>query len=279
MSKPEGVFADLDSTNDAVRRKAADRLEQVCNPTDVDALLDSMTNADWYVRWKVLDVLGGLRELKALEAALRAVRDENAGVREAAVEALGNIGDPSAREAVSAALTDEDNHVRAKAAAAAAKLGKVGDPSSLLERLNDRQASVRISAAQALAALGDRRAAGLVGAAAASEAESLARCFLAEAAAKLGDSLGRTILANLATSEDQYARQAAVAALKRLSTMPASTPAPPVQSAATAGGWQPNDQVVDYPPKQGVETERTPTAGSSSMRPSRMPKRWWEFWR
>jgi len=215
-SKREGIFAHLDSRNDPVRRKAADRLEEDCDSTHVDALLDSMTSADWYVRWKVLDVLGGLREPKAFPVALEALHDKNAGVREAAVEALGNIGDPSAARAVTAALSDNNEQVRAKAARALANLGKTEDLRPLLKTLNDRSASVRIAAAQSLVSIGDQHAAAPLGAAAAEEADPLTRCAFAEAAAKLGDSLGRTILENLANSENYYAREAAGAALKRL---------------------------------------------------------------
>ena len=66
--------------------------------------------------------LGELRDTRAIEALIAALKDEKGLVRSSATEALGEIKDPRAIEPLIAALRDEGWLVRQSATKALAKI-------------------------------------------------------------------------------------------------------------------------------------------------------------
>ena len=93
----------------------------------VQPLLDDIENEDYDIRKFIIDVLGLIRDTRAVEQVCRSLYDENANVACSAAEALGEIG---SKEAVPALIGCFENIEDARLQAVEA-LGKIGDPSSL----------------------------------------------------------------------------------------------------------------------------------------------------
>ena len=75
------------------------------------------------VRRAAAQLLGHLREERAVEALINNLKDENSSVREAAAEALGRIREPRAIEPLIGGLEDESLRVREAATDALRMLG------------------------------------------------------------------------------------------------------------------------------------------------------------
>lgn len=107
-------------------------------------------------RSKALALLGRLRALEALPAAIDALReDKDPEARQEAARCLGLLAHPDAAAPLRAALSDGLREVRVQAAWA---LGRVGDPSAapeLEKALRDGYWWVRVRAAESLARLGE----------------------------------------------------------------------------------------------------------------------------
>ncbi len=76
--------------------------------------------------------LGELRDRRALEPLISALKDPSAGMRATAAEALGRIGDGSAVEALVAHIRDENLRVRARTSSALGQPGVTGISASRL---------------------------------------------------------------------------------------------------------------------------------------------------
>ena len=57
----------------------------------VDALIKSLKNSDWYVRWGAIEALGTIGDSRALEHLKKALDDKDEYVRTAAEEAIEKI--------------------------------------------------------------------------------------------------------------------------------------------------------------------------------------------
>ena len=57
----------------------------------VDALIQSLKNSDWYVRWGAADALGNIGDAKALEPLKKLLDDKDDYVRRAADDAITKI--------------------------------------------------------------------------------------------------------------------------------------------------------------------------------------------
>ena len=104
-------------------------------------------------------VLGGVRDQRALEALLAALRDQNWFVRMRAAKLLAALGQPGAAEALeTAARSDDDEDVREEALVTLAALAPERALPALLRGLRDEDSWVRERVASLLGELGDRRA-------------------------------------------------------------------------------------------------------------------------
>ena len=79
-------------------RKDAERLIKVLE-----------TEKYWFARKKAAEVLGNMRNAKAVEPLITALKDEDGDVKWKAVVALGEIGDKKAIDSLNNLLRDEDN--------------------------------------------------------------------------------------------------------------------------------------------------------------------------
>jgi HEAT repeat protein len=122
-------------------------------PSLIAALRNSETN-----REAVVEALGEMRDVRAVEVLVAALKNEAAPMREAAAEALGKIGDVRAVKPLIAALGDEDRCVRKAAAMALGMIGDARAVTPLISALSDEDHSIRGAAAIALGQIGDARA-------------------------------------------------------------------------------------------------------------------------
>jgi HEAT repeat protein len=66
-------------------------LGKIGSDAPVDALIQSLKNSDWYVRWGAADALGNIGDKRALEPLKILIDDKDEYVRRAADEAIGKI--------------------------------------------------------------------------------------------------------------------------------------------------------------------------------------------
>ncbi|MBN1139859.1 MAG: HEAT repeat domain-containing protein [Anaerolineae bacterium] len=133
-------------------------LETMRDPRAVEPLIQALRDGNGDVRGTAARALGALDDPKAVDPLSRALKDESWDVRAAAARALGEIDDPKAVEPLSRALEDESWDVRWAAAKA---LGATSDPRAVdlfIQALRHRNADVRKEAARALGVIGDPRA-------------------------------------------------------------------------------------------------------------------------
>ncbi len=77
---------------------------------------------DARVRWHAAGALGEMRDTRAVEPLIHALKDESPYVRFTTAKALGEMGDPRAVEPLIEALKDKDGKVRESAGKALAKI-------------------------------------------------------------------------------------------------------------------------------------------------------------
>ena len=119
----------------ALRRR---QLEKMLNGSDqTDALA-------------AIQLLGSLRDAKAVPALCQKLKDEKRLVRAQVASALGEIGDPSALESLIEALHDAEVPVRMAAAEALGHFADRRAVDALNRALKDEVESVRTSALRAL---------------------------------------------------------------------------------------------------------------------------------
>jgi len=114
-------------------------------------------HANMYVPYRVAMFLGDIRDSRAIEPLIRALKYRVSSVRWEAAFALGKIGDLRAVEPLIQALEDVVENVRWKAAWALGKIGDVRAVEPLIQALKDRDEYVRKYAAQALGEIKDSR--------------------------------------------------------------------------------------------------------------------------
>jgi HEAT repeat protein len=130
----EGVIAGLIGSlkaedNAGARNSAIEALIQIGGPA-LDALLPVLTIRDPDVRKFIVDILGDIRDYRAVtELITRLVEDDDENIQVAAAEALGKIRDPRAVDALLGCLHRYDQGWLDYAAAEA--LGEIGDGRAL----------------------------------------------------------------------------------------------------------------------------------------------------
>ena len=188
------------------RDMAAWTLGHLKDSRAVEPLIAALKDADKDVRAAAADGLGELNDRRATEPLIAALRDVDADVRWNAASALGQLNDSRAVEPLLAALKDADQRVRQSAVWA---LGRMKDPRAvepLIAALKDADQNVRKSAAWALGQLEDLRAVKplLV---ALEDADEDVRTAAAEALGWLKDSWATEPLIAALKDKDQRVRQ------------------------------------------------------------------------
>lgn len=123
----------------------------------VETLIDALRHPDSLVRQLATRGLGQIRDLRAVEPLIAALKGREDG-RAVAAEALGQIDDERAVDPLIAALKDSGPAVRAAAARSLGQLGDVRAVDRLIAELRDHEPVVRAAAAGALGEIADLRA-------------------------------------------------------------------------------------------------------------------------
>jgi len=150
-------------------------------PSAADELSESFNTLPIKARVAAVDCLGRAKSVRAGGLLLRLLSDPDRDIRARAAHSLGLIGDPNFTPDLLKALKDPEWPVRAMTAKALGKLARPEAVRPLAEALRDKEWWVRINAAEGLKSMGEEGLAALI------------------------DAL---------SSEDRYARHAAVATLE-----------------------------------------------------------------
>jgi HEAT repeat protein len=180
---------------DSLQALIAQRIDTTENPRLVQLLIETLNNQNESIniRSEAALALAGLKDQRALEPLIQALKDKNSRLRSNAVLALGELGSARAVSALIPLLQEADTQVRMNAIWALSEirdaqasepilratkqalqkkewkvagegiqaLGKIKDPHSvelLLEALEAKDADVRMETAWALGEIGDEQA-------------------------------------------------------------------------------------------------------------------------
>ncbi len=140
---------------DSVRENAAEALGLIKDKRAVDPLINALKDKNEEARWKAAWALGNIGDKKAVGPLIYALQDEYWPVRRFAASSLGKIGHVKSVRSLINVLGDDDWHVRKYAADA---LGRIGDERAigpLVKTLNDPDGDVRWRAVAALGKMGN----------------------------------------------------------------------------------------------------------------------------
>lgn len=141
----------------AVGEAARDSLIQI-GTIAVEPLIHLVHHPESHVRRNVLEVLGGIGDPAATQAAIGCLKDPHGGVRAASVNALGKFGNADAVAPLTELLKDSNPQIVSEVLQT---LGQLKAPQAfdpLVEALESDDPSVRLAAIDGLLALGDPRA-------------------------------------------------------------------------------------------------------------------------
>ncbi len=125
----EGLVKQLSSHDNAGARNSAIEALVHIGAQAVDVLLTSLTTPDADVRKFIVDILGDIRDFRAVPALIEGLQDRDENIRVASAEALGKIKDRRAVDALVVCLKRDDQGWLDYAAAEA--LGEIGDECAL----------------------------------------------------------------------------------------------------------------------------------------------------
>jgi bilin biosynthesis protein len=131
-----------------VRKNAAGALIKIGEPA-VEMIIDALVDENWRVRWHSAEILGEIKDDRAVKPLINSLNDENNGVRSNSIIALIEIGEPAVVVLIDA-LDDENWRVRLHSAEI---LGEINDDRAvkpLTKTLNDDNNDVRRAADRAL---------------------------------------------------------------------------------------------------------------------------------
>jgi len=157
-SESARIERELESSDVAVRRRAARQLRELPQKAAERAVVKALSDEDLEVRLLAVQAAKDLRLASLSEQMLGWLTEADPRLRLAAAEMLGREPSPRTVGPLSRALSDVEPQVRAAAATA---LGTSGAPEAvigLLGRLDDSALEVKESVIRALARLGDVRA-------------------------------------------------------------------------------------------------------------------------
>lgn len=145
-----------------VEREAREALKQIGN-ADVSLLIYALKDSDLRARRAAAQVLGDLKDARAVEPLTAALKDPDEDVRKSAAEALGKIKVAEVKlltevEPLIVALKDSDEDVRKSAIETLGKIGDARAVEPLIAALKDSSWGVRKAVAKVLGQIGDARA-------------------------------------------------------------------------------------------------------------------------
>jgi HEAT repeat protein len=179
----------------------------------VDKIVARLQDPNCTARAELAEVLGRMKERRAVQPLIGLLNDEDVKVRKEAAHALGRIGDPSAVDALLKEIDDDRWLLRSEIAEALGRLGDKKAVDALIKHLKDEKWLVQRSSARALSALGDPRATPALIELLMSTNEDVRTCA-AEVLGTLGDP--RAVAPLLALLRDPEASAAAVNGLRIL---------------------------------------------------------------
>ena len=86
----EQLINSLNNENIDVRKNAASALIKIGEPA-VDMLINALDDENWRVRWQAAEILGEIKDDRAVKPLINALNDENNDVRRASNKALERI--------------------------------------------------------------------------------------------------------------------------------------------------------------------------------------------
>jgi len=194
-----------------VRMRAARALGQLETRTSIKPLIDALQDPSRWSALRIADIIAGMGNAAADELS-ESFNTLPIKARVAAVDCLGRAKSQRAPRLLLKLLSDPDRDIRARAAHS---LGLIGDPNftpDLLKCLHDTEWPVRAMAAKALGRLGRPEAVAPL-AEALRDQEWWVRINAAEGLKSMGEK-GLDALIEALSSEDRFARHAAVATLE-----------------------------------------------------------------
>jgi HEAT repeat protein len=213
-----GLVRALRDPNEDVRTVAARGLAGIRDPSSIAALAEALAMPS---RWTMSMVADDLMAMgpEAVPALLDMLVIGSHNVRVAVVQILGEIRDPRAiHRLVKLLRNSPEVNMRAQTAAALGKLGGQEAEAALEVALNDGAWQVRAQAAKALGRIGHTAMAPRL-AAAIHDENWWVRVNCAEALLELGDA-GWTTLQELTISPDRYVREQCVGVLQQYALPP-----------------------------------------------------------
>ncbi len=144
----EQLINSLNNENIDVRKNAAIALIKIGEPA-VDMLINALENENWRVRWHSAEILGEIKDDRAVKPLINALNDKNNGVISNSIIALCEIGEPAVEILINA-LKDGEWRLRWHSAEI---LGEIKDDRAvkpLTDVLNDENNDVRMAATKAL---------------------------------------------------------------------------------------------------------------------------------
>ncbi len=152
----DALSESLNDAEAAIRASAATTLGWIGDPRAAESLARCLKDPDEQCRLAAALALGMLRSPLALKPLARALGDASLAVRQQAAASLGMIGDPVATDLLEDTLADAEEPLEVRAAAARA-LGQLRPPASveaLQALLEAPEPTLRLAAVEALGSLG-----------------------------------------------------------------------------------------------------------------------------
>ncbi len=147
------LIQSLDSPSSPVRNAAVEALTRI-GPTAIAALVAALRTENWDLRRRIAQILGQIGEPSLVGPLIQLLRDDDAGVRVRAAQILGQIGQEHAVEPLIDSMQhDPDEFVRRTAIKALASLRSTDSIDSLIQMLDDTQ--LRDMAAISLSEIGE----------------------------------------------------------------------------------------------------------------------------
>ncbi len=126
--------------------------------SEFNSAVAGLQHSDTSVREQAVEVLGDLRDARAVEYLIHIINSEQGNIRYKAVFALGEIRDARSVWFLVELLKDRDWLVQKESAFALGKIKDIRSVDYLIDALKDRDADLRLEIAWALGEIGDEKA-------------------------------------------------------------------------------------------------------------------------
>ncbi len=154
----EYFISALNNYDKSVRRRAADYLGEMGDPTAIEPLIQVLGDSDFYVRQSASKALGKMPVESAVEPLINTLGNEKVSIRVSAQELLKGIGELAVPRLLEALKEGSSDNLRRNSAKLLADSVPMGDTKAavppLMKALHDGDAMVRAYSARALGKLG-----------------------------------------------------------------------------------------------------------------------------